>query len=157
MSRRGWVLFLALSVIWGLPYLFIKIAVVDLSPSVVVWGRVALAALLLLPVAAYRGMLPALRPYVGWIVVFAAVEIAVPFWMLGWAETRISSSLAALLVAGVPIVAAVMATLLGLDDRLTGMRVVGLLIGVAGVGFLVGLDVRGAQWLAVAALANLST
>ncbi len=152
MSRRGWVLFLALSVIWGLPYLFIKIAVVDLSPSVVVWGRVALAALLLLPVAAYRGMLPALRPYVGWIVVFAAVEIAVPFWMLGWAETRISSSLAALLVAGVPIVAAVMATLLGLDDRLTGMRVVGLLIGVAGVGFLVGLDVRGAQWLAVAAV-----
>lgn len=152
MSRRGWVLFLALSVIWGLPYLFIKIAVVDLSPSVVVWGRVALAAVLLLPVAASRGMLPALRPYAGWILVFAVVEIAVPFWMLGWAETRISSSLAALLVAGVPIVSAVLARALGLDDRLTGMRIVGLLIGVAGVGFLVGLDVRGAQWLAVAAV-----
>ncbi len=152
MSRRGWVLFLALSVIWGLPYLFIKIAVEDLSPSVVVWGRVALAAAVLLPVAATRGLFPALRPVLGWVVIFAVIEIAVPFLMLGWAETRVSSSLAALLVAGVPIVAAVMARGLGIDDRLTGMRVVGLVIGIVGVGFLVGLDVRGGQWWAVAAV-----
>lgn len=112
---------MALAVIWGLPYLFIKIAVEDLNPSVVVWGRVALATAVLLPVALARRQLPALRPVLGWVVVFAAVEIAVPFLMLGWAETRISSSLAALLVAGVPTVAAVLARVLGIDDRLTGM------------------------------------
>ncbi len=152
MSRRGWLLFLALSVIWGLPYLFIKVAVAELDPTVVVWGRVALAAILLLPLAAYRGMLPRLRDVWVWVVIFAAVEIAVPFWTLSWAETRLSSSLAALLVAGVPIVSAILARLLGLDDRMTGMRVVGLAVGIVGVACLVGLDVRGAQWLAVAAV-----
>lgn len=152
MTRRGWVLFWSLALIWGLPYLFIKVAVADLSPTVVVFGRVALGALLLLPVAAARGQLGALRPYLPWVLTFAVVEIAIPFWMLGWAETRISSSLAALLVAGVPIVSAVLARALGLDDRLTGMRVVGLGVGIVGVACLVGLDVRGGQWLAVAAV-----
>lgn len=145
-------LFLSLSLIWGLPYLFIKVAVADLNPVVIVWGRVALAALVLLPIALARGMVKQLRPYVWWILAFAVIEIGIPFLMLGWAETRISSSLAALLVAAVPIIAAVLALILGLDDRLSGIRVVGLFVGIVGVACLVGLDVTGGQWLAVGAM-----
>lgn len=153
MSRRGWILFLALSVMWGLPYFFIKVAVEDLSAPMVVFTRCALAAALLIPVAAARGALRPLRPFVGWIVVFAVIEMAIPFLMISWAEAQITSSLAALIVAGVPLVTAVLSRSLGLDPGFTGWRVVGLVVGLTGVAALVGLDVRGGQWLAVAAMA----
>lgn len=152
MTRRGWVLFSSLAVIWGLPYLFIKIAVEDLSPSVIVFTRCGLAAALLLPVAAARGVLRPARPALGWIMVFALVEMAVPFFMIGWAEQRLTSSLAALIIAGVPLVTAVLARSARLDRGFTGARLAGLVIGLAGVAVLVGLDVRGAQWLAVGAM-----
>lgn len=136
-------LFAALGVIWGVPYLFIKIAVEQMSPATMVFGRVFLAALVLLPIAAARGMLAPLLPHWRWVVLFAAVEIAVPFAMLGYAEQRISSSLAGLLVASVPLIGAVLSRVLGSDDRLDRVRLVGLLIGVVGVSALVGLDIRG--------------
>lgn len=152
MSRRGWVLFIAMSVIWGIPYLLIKVAVTDLSPFVVVFVRVAIAAALLLPVAASRGQLRQLAGYWPWIVALAAVEMCIPFGLLGWAEQHITSSLAGLLVAFVPSVSAILALTLGLDDRLDAKRAIGLGIGILGVAALVGLDMRGSQLWAAAAI-----
>ncbi|WP_088283402.1 DMT family transporter [Kineosporia sp. A_224] len=152
MTRRGWLLFAALSVVWGTPYLFIKIAVEHLEPAYVVGTRVALAAVVLLPFAAARGQLRPLVPHWRWVAAFAAVEIAVPFGCLGFAETRISSGLTGLLVAAVPLMGALLAWALRLDDRLDGRRFAGLLVGLAGVVALVGIDVRGGDLLAVAAV-----
>ena len=151
MSRKGWGLFLALSVIWGTPYLFIRIAVEHVEPSVLVALRVGLAALLLLPIAAARGQFRGIRPYLPWIALFGVVEITGPFLMLGYAETALPSSTTALLIAGVPIVAAGLARSFGLDRRLGITRIAGLAIGISGVAVLVGLDIPGDQWWAVGA------
>ena len=139
LSRRGWLLFLAMGVIWGVPYLFIKVAVEHIPPASLVFLRRGIAALLLVPVAAVRGqlrpVLPAWRP----VVVFAAVEIALPWLFLNHAEQRLSSSLAGLLLAAVPLVGAVLGWVTG-TDRLDWRRAVGLGVGILGVAALVGLD-----------------
>lgn len=153
MTRRGWTLFISLAIIWGTPYLFIRVAVDYVEPSVMVALRVGLAALLLLPVAFARGQFRGIRPYLPWIALFAFVEITGPFLMLGYAETQLTSSTTALLIAAVPIVAAIIARALGLDQRLGGARVLGLAVGISGVALLVGLDIPGDQWWAVAAAA----
>jgi drug/metabolite transporter (DMT)-like permease len=152
VSPKGWLLFAAMSVIWGIPYLFIKVAIEDLSPDVLVFLRCGLAALLLLPLAAFRRELgPALARW-RWLLLFAVVEIAVPFIMLGVAETRLSSSLTGLLIAAVPLLGAVIAGLFRLDDSLDRGRLLGLLVGFAGVATLVGLDVRGGDLWSVGAV-----
>ena len=153
MTRRGLVLFISLSIIWGTPYLFIRVAVESVEPSVLVALRVGLAALLLLPIAAARGEFRGIRPYLPWIALFGVVEITGPFLMLGYAETQLSSSTTALLIAAVPIVAAVLARSLGLDQRLGPVRIAGLALGVAGVAVLVGLDIPKDHFWAVAAAA----
>lgn len=153
MTRRGLILFISLSIIWGTPYLFIRVAVHSVEPSVLVALRVGLAALLLLPIAAARGEFRGIGRYLPWILLFAAVEITGPFLMLGYAEMQLSSSTTALLIAAVPIVAAVLARALGLDARLGGIRVVGLLVGITGVAVLVGLDVPRDHFWAVGAAA----
>ncbi len=152
MSRRGWVLFVALGVIWGMPYLFIKVAVADLSPAAVVFTRTLLAALLLLPLAAARGQLRPLLPAWRWLLLFAALEVCAPFGLLAVAEQDLSSSLTGLLVAAVPLVQAVFSRSLGMADRLDRRRLVGLLVGFAGVAALVGIDVRGASLVAAGAV-----
>ena len=152
MTRRGWLLFIALGIIWGLPYLLIKVGVAELSPVVVVFLRVASAAVILVPIAAMRGQFAGLRGLWKWVALFAVMEIMIPFFTLTWAEQRISSSLAALLVAAVPMVAAVTAWRLGIDDRLTGIRVAGLVIGLVGVGFLIGLDLGTGDVLSILAV-----
>ncbi len=149
VSRRGWVLFGSLSVIWGIPYLFIKIAVGELSPPVVVFGRTALAASVLLPLAAARGSLAPVRAVWRWVLVFATVEIAVPFVALGYAELRLTSALTALLIAAVPLMALLFSRLLGLEHRLDTRRMLGLLVGICGVAALAGLDLGGGDVLSV--------
>ena len=109
MSRRGWVLFAAMSVIWGLPYLLIKVAVGGVPVPVLVLARVAIGAALLLPIALRRRQLGALRPYWGWLAVFAVVEIITPWLLLSEAERKLTSSMSGLLVASVPIIGAVLA------------------------------------------------
>jgi drug/metabolite transporter (DMT)-like permease len=152
VSPRGWLLFAAMSVIWGIPYLFIKVAVADLSPDVLVLLRCGLGALLLLPLAGFRRELgPALARW-PWLLLFAGIEIGVPFIMLGVAETRLSSSLTGLLIAAVPLLGAVIAGVLGLDDHLDRGRLAGLLVGFAGVASLVGLNVRGGDLWSVGAV-----
>jgi drug/metabolite transporter (DMT)-like permease len=142
MTKRAWLLFAAMCVIWGVPYLLIRVAVKEVSPSVLVLGRTAVAALLLVPIAAARGVLvPALRRW-RMVLVFAAVEIAVPWLLLSSAEQHLTSSLTGLLIAGVPLVAATVTRLTGERSRLHPMNLAGLLVGVLGVAALVGLDVR---------------
>ncbi len=152
MSRRGWLLFLAMSVIWGVPYLLIKVAVEDLSPVVVVFGRCLIGAALLLPWTIARGHLrPALRQW-RWLLAFTLLEMTGPWLLLGYAEQTLSSSLTGLLVAAVPFVAAIAGRVLG-EERLTPVRLAGMGLGVAGIALLLGLDVGGAAWVPLAAVA----
>ena len=153
MTARGWALFAAVSVVWGMPYLFIKIAVDDgLTPGFVAWSRVALAALVLLPVAIKTGALRGLP--LRWLVAFAIVEICIPFPLIGFGEQRISSSLAAILIAALPLVIAVLAMRFDDAERPTPTRLAGMLIGLAGVAALVGIDIggRGDELLGAAAV-----
>jgi drug/metabolite transporter (DMT)-like permease len=153
MTRRGAVLFAAMGVIWGLPYLLIKVAIDELSPSTLVLARTALATVILLPVALARGRLPEVLRSWRPVVAFAVVEIMAPWLLLGVAERHLSSSLTALLIAGVPLVGAVLAVATRSDDRLDGRRVAGLLLGFAGVAALVGFEVGGGDVGAVIAVA----
>lgn len=143
MTRRGWLLFAAMSVLWGIPYLLIKVAVAELSPPTLVFLRTALGALVLLPYAAATGKLSALRAHWRPLVVFTVLELTIPWLLLADAERHLSSSVSGLLVAAVPLVAAVASRLSGEADRLDPGRVLGLLVGLSGVGVLLGLDLRG--------------
>ena len=150
MSRRGVVLFAAMSVIWGIPYLLIKVAVRDLSPDVLVFCRTAIGAALLVPVAAARHQL---RPVlVRWrpLLAYTVAELAGPWLLLSTAEQRLDSSLTALLIAGVPMVGAVLAWSLGERGALGRRSMAGLVVGLAGVGALVGFDVSGGDLPSVA-------
>ena len=149
MTRRGWALFAAMCVLWGMPYLLIKVAVEELEPSQLVLLRTGIAAGLLLPYAAARGQLrPVLRAWKP-LLAFTALELAVPWLLLADAERDLPSSLTGLLVAAVPLVAALAGRLAGEEDRLDRTRLLGLLVGLAGVAALVGLDVEGGDLRAV--------
>jgi drug/metabolite transporter (DMT)-like permease len=161
VSKRGWLLFAAMAVIWGIPYLLIRIAVRDLTPGMLVFARTGLGALLLTPIAGRRGLL---RPVLAkWriMLVYSVVEIAVPWLLLSHAETKLSSSLSGLLVASVPLIGAVIvmaapgrsADHRHQQDRLTAVRLAGLLVGLAGVAVLVGVDVQVDNALAVVEIA----
>src|SRR5580700_4804501 len=139
VSRRGWWLFAAMSVIWGIPYLLIKVADEGVSVPVLVFARTAIGAALLLPVALRRRQLRVLLPHWRWLAVFALVEIAGPWLLLSNAERHLSSSMSGLLVATVPIIGAVLA-------RLTLIRLAGLLVGLGGVALLVGQAASGSAW-----------
>jgi drug/metabolite transporter (DMT)-like permease len=136
-------MFAAMSVIWGLPYLLIKIAVGGVPVPVLVLARVTIGAALLLPVALRRKNLAAIRPVWQWLVLFAFVEILAPWYALAAAEQTISSSLTGLLIASVPIIVAVLSLLIGTSDKLSPTRWAGLLIGLGGVAMLVGPNVVG--------------
>jgi drug/metabolite transporter (DMT)-like permease len=154
VSARGWALFAAVSVIWGMPYLFIKIAVEEVSPSVMAWSRLTLAALVLLPVAWRLGALRGLGERWRILTAFAAVEMAVPWPLLGFGEVHVSSSFAAILIATVPLFVALIATRFDHSERPTRARLVGMLIGLAGVIALVGIDIgsEGDELLGAAAI-----
>lgn len=136
-SRRGWLLFAAMAVLWGVPYLFISIAVETISPPAIVAGRTLIAALLLLPFALRSGALRAAMKHWPWVLAFGAIEMAGPFLLLGHAEMTLPSGMTGLLVATVPLFAAVIA--LGGGDRgvLRPARAIGLVVGFLGVGVVV--------------------
>ena len=144
MTPRAWCLFALSSAIWGVPYLFIRVAVdAGVPPAFIAWARVALAAALLLPFALRRGALSGLRGRSGAIAAYAACEIAVPFVLIAMGERYISSSLTAILIATMPLFVALLSLRLSTADQPTGLRLLGLVIGLGGVVALLGVDVAG--------------
>jgi drug/metabolite transporter (DMT)-like permease len=154
VSLRIWTTFIVLCIIWGIPYFLIKVALVDLSPSVVAWGRIALGALVLLPIAWHRGVLRPALAHKGALIAFAVCELVVPFSMISFAETRITSSLTGVLIATVPLTVAVIAPLFGIREKIGPRRSIGLMIGFAGVVALLGIDTLSGteQWIGAASL-----
>jgi drug/metabolite transporter (DMT)-like permease len=140
MPRRTWLLFAAMCVIWGIPYLLIRVAVRDLSPAVLVFARTAVGGLVLLPVALRAGGFRQLLPHWRALLAFTVAELAIPWLLLSDAETKLSSAVSGLLVAAVPLVGVLIALVVGGGDRVDARRLIGLLIGFAGVACLVGLD-----------------
>ncbi len=140
MTRVAWLLFAAMSVIWGIPYLFIKIAVTELSPAAVAGGRTLLAAVILLVVAYRQGALRSALPLWPWVLAFGLLEMAVPWILLGHAEERVSSGFAGLMIATVPFVGVVLSRLRGDPHAFDRVRLLGLGVGMVGVVALVGLD-----------------
>ena len=156
MTTRAWVAFGALSTIWGVPYLFIKLAVDDgVPPADVAWARVTLGAAVLLALAWRAGTLSSVRGRLRWLAAYALAEIAIPFPLIAFGEERVASSLAAILIASVPLIIAVLAMRFDQSERATGARLVGLLIGFGGVAALVGIDVSGRPRELIGALAVL--
>ena len=154
MSRRGILLFAAMCVIWGVPYLMIRVAVRELAPVTLVFGRTMIGALLLVPVAfvrrtEIRALARRWRP----LLAYTAIEVAIPWVLLARAETKLSSSLTGLLIAAVPLVGAVVVTLTGERQRQGSRRWVGLLVGIIGVSAIVGLDLGAVNGLAVGQIA----
>jgi drug/metabolite transporter (DMT)-like permease len=146
MSRRAWVAFAAVSVIWGIPYLFIRIAVRDgITPPVLAWTRVTVAAAILLGLAWRAGTLGTLRGRWRWLLAYAVAEVSIPFPLIAAGEQHVSSSLAAIVISTVPLVGALLALRFDHSERPSPSRAVGLLIGFCGVVVLVGLDVAGSE------------
>jgi drug/metabolite transporter (DMT)-like permease len=143
VDRRSWLWLLLLASIWGASYMLIKIGLRDLSPEMVAFARIALAAAVLMPIAATQGALRGLRGRVWIIVLVGAVQVAGPFWLIPAGEQEISSALAGILVATTPIFTALLAIRVDHEERSEGLRLVGVAIGVAGVAALFGLDLSG--------------
>lgn len=149
-----WLAFAALSVIWGLPYLFIKLAVAEIPPVDVAWGRLVLGAAILLPVAWKRGSLRSAAARWRAVCAFALAELVVPFPLISLGERWISSSLTAILIATLPFTVILLAPLFGVRRQLNARRVAGLACGFTGVVVLLGIDtVQGLLgWLGVACM-----
>ena len=140
-------------VIWGVPYLMIRVAVRELAPVTLVFGRTAIGALLLAPVALLRSDLrPLLRRWRP-LLAYTAIEVAIPWVLLARAETKLSSSLTGLLLAAVPLVGAVVVTLTGEREQQGSRRWVGLLVGIVGVAAIVGLNLGAVDTLAIVEIA----
>jgi drug/metabolite transporter (DMT)-like permease len=153
MTRRGLLLFVSMCVVWGIPYLFIRVAVSELSPAALVFLRTGIAALVMVPIALSRG---GVRPLLGsWrpLLLFALIEVAIPWYMLSSAEQQLSSSLSGLLISAVPLVAAAVTIALGNRDRIGPAALAGLLIGIVGVAAIVGFDLRAAGGAALLEMA----
>ena len=150
MTRRGLALFALMSVVWGIPYLMIKVAVRHLSPAMVVEGRTLIGACLLLPLALRRGGVQPLVRVWKPLLAYCCCELAVPWFLLSSAEQKLPSSLSGLLVATVPLIAVLIATLAGRRPVTDARGLVGLVIGLGGVGVLLGLDVGGSDLGSVA-------
>lgn len=149
VSRRGWLLLLVLGVIWGMPYLFIRIAVETFEPMTLVLLRVVLAGAVLLPIAAARRQLGAVRGRMGWVALFALMEMGIAWTFINLAEKSLTSSLTALVLATIPTIGVIAARVTGVEHRLSAGRIAGLAIGFFGVVLLVGLDVSGGSLVAI--------
>ena len=150
MSRRGLALFVAMCVIWGIPYLLIKVAVKGVGPVDLVFLRVVLGAVLLVPIALTRVQVRPLVRRWRWIVAYTIIEMAIPWVLLSDAELRISSSLSGLLVSTVPLIGVGIGLLTGSGERHGWRRILGLAVGLVGVAVLVGFDVSSSTFQAIA-------
>ena len=152
MTRRDTLLLLLLSAIWGSSFLFIKLGVDVLEPSVVVLGRLVVGAAVLVPLLAGRGGLAPLRGHLLPLVVLGTLNNALPFWLLGFAETRLDSGLTAVIQAAAPIFTVLLASRIDVTQRVSGLRLVGVAVGFVGVALLVGVQTGGELVAALAVL-----
>ncbi len=144
MSRRAWLAFAAMSLIWGVPYLFIKIAVDGgVTPLMLAWSRVTLAAVVLLTLAWRAGTLGSVRGRGRWLLAYAVAEISLPFPLIAAGEVHVASSVSAIIIAAVPLVGALLAMRFDHSERPTVTRAFGLMLGFGGVIVLVGVDIAG--------------
>ncbi|GCE07495.1 DMT family transporter [Dictyobacter aurantiacus] len=143
MTRRGWLLFIAISIFWGIPYFFIKIAVLEIDPAFVVFARVGIASLVLLPLAIHRGVLGPLRQRWPILLLLTCMQIVAPFLLISYGEQHIASSLTSLIIAAEPLLVALLALIFDASERVGGLRLVGLLIGLLGVALLLGFNATG--------------
>jgi len=144
VSTRAWTAFAAVSILWGIPYLFIRIAVDHgMPPLFLAWSRIALSAVVVVVIAWRGGARFELRGRVRWLLAFAILEFAVPFPLIATGERHVASSLTAIIIAAVPLIIAVLALRFDHAERARGRRLVGLLVGFGGVVALVGIDVAG--------------
>ena len=144
MSPRAWAAFAAVSILWSVPYLLIKVAVDGgVPPAFLAWVRVVLGAVVLIGLAWRAGVLGGLRGRVRWLAAFAVAEIVVPFPLIAWGEQRVDSSLTAILIAASPLFVALLALRFDPTERAEGRRLAGLGVGLLGVMALVGIDVAG--------------
>jgi drug/metabolite transporter (DMT)-like permease len=143
VNRRAWIQMSVLAALWGASYMFIKVALDDVSPFVVVWVRLVLAALVLLPIAYRRGALAELRPHASTILFLSIVQVAAPFLLITFGEKHIASALAGILVASAPIFTALLAFRIDREELATGWALVGIFVGILGVVLLFGVDLTG--------------
>jgi drug/metabolite transporter (DMT)-like permease len=143
MNRRAWALFVAMSALWGLPYLLIKVTVAELEPTFLVFARLAMAALVLAPIAVAERAFAGVGRRWRRLTVIAIVGIVAPFLLIAYGEEHITSSLAALLVASDPLFIVVLALFFDASERPGGVRLIGLIVGLVGVAVLLGLDLGG--------------
>ena len=140
MSRRNWLLFLLVGFLWGIPYLLIRVAVRDFSPASVVFARVAIGALILIPIAIHQKTFKSAVRGFKYVLLYALAEIIIPWFLITKAETNLSSGLAGLLVATVPIWSTIFASLAGDKTVWHHKRLVGLIVGFVGIIALVGIE-----------------
>ena len=143
MDRRSWTLVFVIGAIWGASFLFIEIGIRDMSSSVVAWARVALGAMVLVPIAWFRGELRVKGASVGLIVLLSAFQVAIPFVLIAEGQQDITSSLAGILVASTPLFTAILAVRVDPSERSEGVQLWGVLAGFVGVGLLLGVDLSG--------------
>lgn len=158
MNAKARTAFAAIAILWGIPYLLIKIAVDEgIPPAFLAWARVVLGAIVLLALSRGKGVLAAARGRVKWLVAFTLAEIAIPFPLIAAGERHVDSSVAAILIAAAPLFVALLALRFDASERVSGWRLAGLLIGFAGVVLLVGVDIAGRTDELIGALAVLAS
>lgn len=140
MSRRGWLLFSLIGVIWGVPYLFMKVAVDELSIPLIVFSRLAIGATLLIPLALRENSKSPIKPYLKYILFYAFLEMIVPWTLITSAQRDLSSGVVALLVATVPIWATLFAHHTGDSTAAHRVRIFGIVIGLIGIVLIVGIE-----------------
>jgi drug/metabolite transporter (DMT)-like permease len=143
VARRSWILLAATASLWGASYLFIKVALDDVSEGAIVFVRVLLGAAVLVPLAARAGALHATRGRLGWLTVITLIQVVAPFLLIVYGENHVPSALAGILVSSAPIFTALLATRFDHAERLRGWSFVGILLGIAGVTLLFGADLSG--------------
>jgi drug/metabolite transporter (DMT)-like permease len=144
MTRRSWLLMGLLAALWGASYLFIKVALDDgIEPIFIVWARIALGALVLVPIAIRLGARGALGGRWPALAVMSLVQVVLPFLLITYGERHIASSLTGILVASAPIFTALLAVRFDQDERLRGIAAAGVVMGILGVALLFGVDLSG--------------
>lgn len=140
MSRRSWLLFLFLGFIWGIPYLLIRVAVEELTPATIVFLRLCVGSLILMPIAIHRKSLSIPRSAYKFIALYSFMEIIGPWFLITNAERSLTSGLTGLLLATVPIWSVIFTSIHGDKSVWHRRRLFGLVIGFVGVFTLVGLE-----------------